>query len=69
MFCNELGLNMSTAVIIFAKAVVLRKEIPFDASLNIPNAETIKAIEDVNNGENLSKTFDSVEEMMSDLNA
>jgi len=32
--CNELGLNMSTAFNIFAKAVVRQNKIPFELSLD-----------------------------------
>ena len=48
--CSELGLTMTTAFNIFAKAMVRCQAIPFEVSLNIPNAETIKAIEDIENG-------------------
>ena len=67
--CSQLGLNMSTAVNIFAKTMVRQNGIPFEVSLNTPNAETITAIDDVNNGRNLSKTFHSVKDLMEDLNA
>lgn len=67
--CNELGLNMSTAFNIFAKTMVRQQKIPFEISLDIPNAETLKVIDDVNNGRNLSRSFHSVEELMEDLNA
>ena len=58
--CNELGLTMTAAVNIFAKAMVRRQGIPFEISLDVPNAETLAAIEDVNSGKNLSRTFHSV---------
>lgn len=67
--CNELGLNMSTAFNVFAKTMVRQQRIPFEIALNTPNAETLTAIDDVNHGRNLSKTFHSVEELMEDLNA
>lgn len=67
--CNELGLNMSVAVNIFAKTMVRQQKIPFEVSLDVPNPETLAAIDDVNNGRNLSRTFHSVEELMEDLNA
>lgn len=67
--CNELGLNMTTAFNIFAKAMVRQQKIPFEVSLDIPNSETLSAIDDVNHGQNLSKTFHSVSELMEDLNA
>jgi len=67
--CNELGFNMSTAVNIFAKAMVRQQKIPFEISLDISNTETLAAIDDVNYGRNLSKTFHSISELMEDLNA
>lgn len=67
--CKELGLNMTTAFNIFAKTVVRQQRIPFELSLDIPKSETLAAIDDVNKGRNLSKTFHSVEELMEDLNA
>lgn len=69
LLCNQLGMNMSTAINIFAKAMVRRQGIPFEVSLDTPNSETIAAIDDVNNGRNLSKTFHSVKDLMEDLNA
>ena len=67
--CNELGLNMSTAFNIFAKAMVRQQKIPFEVGLDVPNAETIAAIDDVNHERNLSKQFHSVADLMEDLNA
>lgn len=67
--CSELGLNMSTAINIFARAMVRQQKIPFEVSLNVPNAETLAAIDDVDHGRGLSKTFHSVAELMEDLNA
>lgn len=65
--CNELGLNMSTAFNIFAKTMVRQQRVPFELSLDIPNAETLAAIDDVNHGRNLSRSFRSVEELMEDF--
>lgn len=67
--CGELGLSMSTAFTIFAKTMVRQQRIPFDVALEKPNAETLAAIDDVNHGRNLSKTFHSVAALMEDLNA
>lgn len=67
--CNELGLNMTTAFNIFAKTMVRQQKIPFEVALDVPNAETLAAIDDVNRGRNLSKSFHSVAELMEDLNA
>ncbi len=66
---NELGLNMSTAMNIFLRYSIRYGGIPFDLQLDVPNEETRAAIDDVNNKRNLSKTFDSVKDLMDDLNA
>jgi len=67
--CGELGLSFSTAVNIFAKKTVRERAIPFELELREPNAATIAALEDVENGRNLHGPFDSVEALMEDLNA
>ncbi len=68
-FCEEVGLNISVAVNMFAKAVIREQRLPFEVSLNIPNRETAKAIEEAGKRQNLSRPFNSVEELMGDLNA
>lgn len=65
---KELGLNMTTAVNVFVKQAIRQGRIPFVISA-APNAETIAAMEDVNNHINLIGPFDSVDEMMRSLNA
>ncbi len=67
--CNELGLNMSTAFNIFAKTMVRQQRIPFDVGIETPNAKTLKAMENVEKGINLSRRFSSVKDLMEDLNA
>ncbi|MFR8469699.1 damage-inducible protein J [Eisenbergiella tayi] len=67
--CSELGLNMTTAINIFAKTMVRQQKIPFEVALDVPNTETLAAIDDVNHGRNLSKPFHSVTDLMEDLNA
>lgn len=66
---SELGMSMTTAFNIFLRQSVRQGKIPFEIALNTPNAETLAAIDDVKNNRNMSKTFDSVEEMMRELNA
>ena len=68
-FCSAVGLNVSVAVNMFAKAVIREQRLPFDVALNIPNEETRKAIDDVKNRRNLSRPFTSVSELIEDLNA
>ena len=66
---SELGMNMTTALTIFLKTSVRYGGIPFELRLDTPNVETAQAIEDVNNNRGLSQTFDSISEMMGNLNA
>ena len=66
---NELGLNMSTALTVFLRQTVRSNGIPFEMRLNIPNDETLAAIEDVNLSRNMSRSFNSVKELMEDLDA
>lgn len=67
--CGAFGMSMTTAVTIFAKTVVREQRIPFEIALHTPNEETRAAIDDVNNGKELSRKFHSVQELMEDLNA
>ena len=64
-----LGLSFSTAVGVFCRQAVMRGKIPFELSAEKPNAETLAAIDDVNNHRNLSKAYDDIDELMRDLNA
>lgn len=66
---SELGLNMSTAMNIFLRYSVSYGGIPFELRIQKPNADTISAMDDVNNNRDLSKSFDSVKDLMEDLNA
>ncbi|UNC93205.1 type II toxin-antitoxin system RelB/DinJ family antitoxin [Candidatus Contubernalis alkaliaceticus] len=66
---SELGLNMSTAMNMFLRYSVRYGGIPFDLRIEKPNAETMAAIDDVNNNRNMSKSFDSVDALMEDLHA
>jgi DNA-damage-inducible protein J len=66
---SELGLNMSTAINMFLRYTVRYGGIPFELRVEKPNAETLAAIDDVNNNRNMSKTFTSVDDLMGDLNA
>lgn len=65
----ELGLNMSTAMNMFLRYSVRYGGIPFELRIEKPNAETLAAIDDVNNNRNMSKTFDNVSDLLDDLNA
>ncbi|MFR9302665.1 MAG: type II toxin-antitoxin system RelB/DinJ family antitoxin [Fenollaria massiliensis] len=42
----ELGFNMSTAINMFLRASIRKGGIPFDLKLEVPNKETLEAIEE-----------------------
>ena len=65
---SDLGLSMSAAITVFMKQAVREQRIPFNVSRGY-NEETIQAIENVRNRQNLSRGFSSVQELMEDLNA
>ena len=43
---SELGLNMTTAINIFLRQSIRQQRIPFDLKLDIPNTETVFALEE-----------------------
>ncbi len=44
---SDLGLSMTSAIIAFTKQAVREQSIPFIISKNVPNAETIAAMREV----------------------
>ncbi len=44
MVFEDMGMNMTTAFTVFAKAVVRQGKIPFEITANVPNPETIAAM-------------------------
>ena len=70
-FCSNVGMNVSTAVNMFIKAVLREKELPFKVACDIPNAETIAAFEEgeeiLNNPD--SPKFSSVNALFEELDS
>ena len=66
---EALGLDLPTAIRIFLKKSVAVHGLPFDVRAEMPNDETLRAMANVDNGVNLSRSFSSVAELMEDLNA
>ena len=67
---SELGMNMTTAFNIFVRQSVRQGKIPFEISLNEPNAETISAIKEVQEMKkkpSSGKSYTDVDEMMKEL--
>jgi DNA-damage-inducible protein J len=56
---ESLGMNPSDAIRVFYKQVVLRKGLPFEVL--IPNAQTRRAMEDVNRRRGLNRYKDAKE--------
>ncbi len=63
---REVGIDMSTAVNIFLRQVIRNNGLPFMVTADVPNKETVKAIQAANDNEMAS--FSSIEELMEDLN-
>ena len=69
-FCADMGMTMTTAFNIFAKKAVREYRIPFEIGAEIPNAETVEAMNEVKRMKadpTLGKTYTDVDEMMRDL--
>ena len=62
---KELGLNMSTAINLFLKKCLLEQGLPFE--LKLPNKKTMEVIQDIEQGDGLSKEVDSIDEVLNDL--
>lgn len=69
-FCSDMGMTMTTAINIFAKKAVRENRIPFEISGDVPNSETLAAIEEVRQMKQdptLGKTYTDVDLMMQEL--
>lgn len=65
---DQLGISTTTAFNIFLKQVIRTNGIPFELVLDKPNAVTVKAIAEAEEGKDLHGPFDSVESLMESLN-
>ena len=69
---SDMGLNMTTAMNMFLRQVVRQGRIPFEIATDIPNAETIAAIkemDDIITGKIRAKKYSNVDELFKDLEA
>ena len=67
---SDMGLNMTTAMNMFLRQVVRQGRIPFEIATDIPNAETIAAIkemDDMLSGKIPSKRYSNTKELFEDL--
>ena len=66
--CNELGMNMTTAIMIFARKVTRERRIPFDVSIDPfysdSNMTALRRSKDqLKSGQVVIKTLDELENM------
>lgn len=69
-FCNDVGLSMNMAIMVFVKKTVRENRIPFEIGIEIPNSETLEAIEEVKKMKadpSIGKTYSDVDQMMEEL--
>ena len=65
---SELGLSLTDAINVVLAQVILQDGIPFEIKKPKFNKETIEAIEDAKNNKNLSREFETVDELFEELN-
>lgn len=65
--CEELGMTPTTALTIYIKKMCREKRIPFEVSLY--STDTLTAMKQVKNGQYLSQSFSSTEELLTDLDS
>ena len=69
-FCADMGMTMTTAFNVFARKAVREYRIPFEISGDVPNTETLEAIQEANRmkaNPNLGETYTNVDQMMEEL--
>lgn len=69
VFCNSVGLSVSTAFNLFAKTVVREQRIPFEITTEVPNNTTLLALKE---GEQIAgdpsvKGFTNLDELWQEL--
>ena len=68
LICQDLGMSMSTAVIMLAKKMTREKRLPFEVSVDpFYSAANMRAIADsieqMNSGKTVTKTFEDLERL------
>lgn len=68
---SQLGLDLSTAVTVFFKQAVRERKIPFEISLDVPNNDTIEALDEYKDmkkkGKNGYKRYSSFKEVLHEV--
>lgn len=63
----ELGLNMTTGINMFLKAVERNQGIPFDLELRAPNEASLDALREVRENFHSLKEYDSFDEIIAEI--
>jgi len=66
---SQFGITVSDAVNIFFRQSLMQGGLPFQVRIPEYTAETLAAIDDVNDNRNMSPAFDNMEDLMRSLNA
>ena len=67
---DALGMDMTTAVNVFLRQAIRYKGFPFELKVDIPNEETLEAIQEVQQMKNnhlMGKSYTDVDDMMKEL--
>lgn len=67
---SEFGLDMTTAINIFLRQSIREQKIPFEVRMNIPNKETLDALEEVKQMKldpSKGKAYQNVDDMLREL--
>lgn len=62
-----LGTNFTNVINMLLRQIILTESIPFEVKIPKLNAETIKAMEEVEKGKGLSKGYTDLNEMWNDF--
>ena len=67
-FCNEVGMNISTAVNMFIKNVIREQRLPFEVRSYKPNDEIIKKLQEAEKEMETSSKRYTLEELETSMN-
>ena len=65
---SNLGMDMTTAINIFLRQAIQYQGLPFDVRLD-ENRKLLEVLTDLDQNRNMSKSFESVSDLMEDLRA
>ncbi len=65
---SHLGMDMTTAINIFLRQAIQYQGLPFDVKID-ENRKLLQVVTDVEQNRNMSRSFESVSDLMEDLRA